>query len=262
MKSTLTQQNLSVVLGGKEKKPATMTDVEWGVLDKLSRGAIENYIADEVLINVMQDTAKQTWENLEEMFAGKSLSNKLFLKKELLNLRMEEEGNLMEHLSSFNRCVADLQRMEVNYSTEDKALMFLTSLPPSYKHFRTTLMFGKSTLNFEEVVQDVMAHHRMSQRSEENSQDVGLFAGNCSSKHEGKRNNRRNAKSKDNEGCFECGSKDHWKWNCPIWKNKMKKSESSANICDKDTSDELLTVTEESNREVMENSSCKSSTSS
>ncbi|CAL9020878.1 unnamed protein product [Prunus brigantina] len=99
------------------------------------------------------------------MFAGKSLFNKLFLKEELLHLRMEERGNLMEHLSSFNRCVADLQRMEVNYSTEDKALMLLTSLPPSCKHFRTTLMFGKVTLDFESVVQDIMSHQRINQRS-------------------------------------------------------------------------------------------------
>ncbi|BFG24023.1 hypothetical protein CerSpe_102970 [Prunus speciosa] len=196
------------------------------------------------------------------MFAGKSLSNKLFLKEELLNLRMEEEGNLMEHLSSFNRCVADLQRMEVLYDTEDKALMFLTSLPPSYKHFRTTLMFGKSTLKFEEVVQDVMTHHRMSQRSEENSQDAGLFIGNRSSKREGKRSNGRNTKSKDKEWCFECGSKDHWKQNCPVWKEKMKKAGSSVNVCDEDICDELLTVMEDSNGEVMASSSGKSSTSS
>ena len=98
------------------------------------------------------------------MFAVKSWSNKLFLKKELFNLRMEEEGNLIEHLTNFNRSVANLQRMEVLYDTEDKAFMFLTSLPPSNKHFRMTLMFRKSTLNFEEVVQDVMTHHRMSQR--------------------------------------------------------------------------------------------------
>ena len=264
MKSALTQQNLSVVLEGKEKKPVTMTDAEWGVLDELARGAIENFISDEVLINVMKDTAKQTWEKLEEMFAGKSLSNKLFLKEELLNLRMAEEGNLMEHLSSFNRCVADLQRMDVLYNTEDKALMLLTSLPPSYKHFRTTLMFGKSTLNFEEVVQDVMTHHRMSQRSEENSQDAGLFARSRSSKQEGK-GSKRNTKSKDNEGCFECGSMDHWRRDCPVWKeklNKMKKAGSSAHVCDEDTCDELLTVTDESNGEVMASSSCKNSSSS
>ncbi|CAL9005296.1 unnamed protein product [Prunus brigantina] len=118
MKSALTQQHLHVVLVGKEKKPATMTDEEWDVLDELARGAIKNYITDEMLIN----------------------------------------------------------RMEVNSSMEDKALMLLTSLPPSYKHFWTTLMFGKVTLDFEYVVQDIMSHQRMNQRSGENSQGEGLVA--------------------------------------------------------------------------------------
>jgi hypothetical protein len=36
MKSALTQQNLYVVLVGKEKKPTSMTDDEWGVLDGIS----------------------------------------------------------------------------------------------------------------------------------------------------------------------------------------------------------------------------------
>lgn len=58
----------------------------------------------------------------------------------------------MKHLTNFNRCVAKLQRMEVLYNMGDKALMFMTSLHMFYKHFRTALMFGNSTLNFEEVV--------------------------------------------------------------------------------------------------------------
>ncbi|XP_021823830.1 uncharacterized protein LOC110765086 [Prunus avium] len=77
--------NGSFHLGSKEKKLATITNEEWDVLGELARGAIENYITDEVIINVMQDTTMLTWENLEEMFTGKSLCNKLFLKEELLN---------------------------------------------------------------------------------------------------------------------------------------------------------------------------------
>ena len=78
MKHVLKQQGLSKVLQGKEKKPATMTDAEWDDLDELARGSIEQHLTDEVLCNAMEDTAKQTWEKLEEMFAAKSLSNKLF----------------------------------------------------------------------------------------------------------------------------------------------------------------------------------------
>ncbi|CAL2228535.1 unnamed protein product [Prunus armeniaca] len=86
------------------------------------------------------------------------------------------QGRTPKSLDGGGRCVADLQRMGVNYSMEDKALMLLTSLPSSYKHFRTTLMFGKVTLDFESVVQDIMSHHRMTQHSGENSQGEGLVA--------------------------------------------------------------------------------------
>ena len=81
---------------------------------------------------------------------GKTLSNKLFLKDQLYNLRMEGD-DIMEHLNIFNRCINDLLRVEVKYE-EDKALLLLRFLTSSFKHFRTTLMFGKETLRFEEVV--------------------------------------------------------------------------------------------------------------
>ncbi|CAL2250004.1 unnamed protein product [Prunus armeniaca] len=79
----------------------TMMHADWEGLDELARGSIEQYLIDEVLCNVMEDTSKQIHEKLEEMFTAKSLSN--------------------------------------------KAVILLTSLSSSYKHFYTTFMFGKGT---------------------------------------------------------------------------------------------------------------------
>ncbi|CAL8152234.1 unnamed protein product [Prunus armeniaca] len=105
---------------------------------------------------------------------------------------------------------------------EDKAMMLMISLPPSYKHFLMTLMIYKSTLNFEEVDQDVMLHHRMAQCSKEGPQDVSLERGRTS-KREGKEGN--------------------------VWKekrNKLKnvKSASAANMSIDDANDELVMVTD------------------
>jgi len=91
-------------------------------------------------------TAKGTWEKLDTLYMGKTLFNKLFLKDQLYNLRMEEGDDIMEHLNVFNRCINDLLRVEVKYEEEDKSFLLLRSLPSSFKHFRTTLMFGKETL--------------------------------------------------------------------------------------------------------------------
>src|SRR3954463_5789586 len=107
---------------------------------------------------------------------GKTLSNKLFLKDQLYNLRMEEGDDLMEHLNVFNHCINDLLRVEVKYEEEDKALLLLRSLPTSFKHFRTTLMFGKKTLRFEEVVQDIISYVNMNKSSGVNMKSKGLIA--------------------------------------------------------------------------------------
>lgn len=97
------------------------------------------------------------------------------------------------------------------YDTEDKAIFVLRSLHSSYKHFKTTLKFSKSTFKFEEVVKDILFHHRIN--DEKSSQVEGLVAKvgerDRSSKHEGKKGNMSRSKFKAKDGCFECGSKEH-----------------------------------------------------
>jgi len=67
----------------------------------------------------------------------------------------------MEHLNEFNHCVNDLFRWRSNNEEEDEDLLLLRSLPSSFMHFWTTLIFGKETLRFEEVVQDIISHVKM-----------------------------------------------------------------------------------------------------
>ena len=43
----------------------------------------------------------------------KSLSNKLFMKKLLYNLRMKEGKKILQHLNTFNMILSDLLALEV-----------------------------------------------------------------------------------------------------------------------------------------------------
>ncbi|CAL2237327.1 unnamed protein product [Prunus armeniaca] len=73
-----------------------MKNVDWEDSNELARESIEQHLTDEVSCNAMEDTVKQIWEKLGEMFAAKSLSNKLFLKEELHSLKMEEGASMMK----------------------------------------------------------------------------------------------------------------------------------------------------------------------
>ena len=56
----------------------------------------------------------------------KSLSNKLFMKKQLYSLRMKEGTSILQHVNTFNRILSDLLALEVKLE-EDKTFLLLSS---------------------------------------------------------------------------------------------------------------------------------------
>ena len=60
-------------------------------------------LAPEVKYNVNAETiSKGIWDKLAEIYASKSLTNRLCLKMELYQLKMSEGTNIHKHLSDFN----------------------------------------------------------------------------------------------------------------------------------------------------------------
>ena len=78
---------------------------------------------------------------------SKSLTNKLYLKQRLYDLKMAEGSDLSQHINVFNQIISNLKRVDVKFEDEDedKALMLLNSLPTSstYENLVTTLTWGK-----------------------------------------------------------------------------------------------------------------------
>ena len=81
-----------------------------------------------------EETATGLWSRLEILYMTKSLSNKLYLKKQLYGLRMNEGTTMLKHLNFFNKIIIDLLAVDVKINEEDKALILLSSLPQSYDH--------------------------------------------------------------------------------------------------------------------------------
>jgi hypothetical protein len=54
-------------------------------------------------------------------------------------------------LNNLNKILADLQNLDVKIDDEDKVVVLINSLPDTYEHLATTLMYGKDTLKFEDV---------------------------------------------------------------------------------------------------------------
>ena len=90
---------------------------------------------------------------------SKSLTNKLYLKQKLYGLKMQEGTDLAQHINFFNHIISDLLRIEVKIKVEDQAMVLLCSLPLSYEHLVTTLIWGKDTISVEEITVALLSHN-------------------------------------------------------------------------------------------------------
>lgn len=156
----LVQQGLDQAL--EEEKPATMNASEWSKIQRKAVSTIRLALAPEIKYNVLKETTpKALWEKLESIYASKSLTNRLCLKMELYQLKMEMGGNLHDHINAFNQLVCQLLNADDKISEEEQALLLLASLPRSYKALVQTLLVGRTTLKLDEVTAALRENERM-----------------------------------------------------------------------------------------------------
>ncbi|XP_077221004.1 uncharacterized protein LOC143854779 [Tasmannia lanceolata] len=70
---------------------------------------------------------------------------------------MKEGTEVMDHLNAYNKIICQLSNIDVEIDDEDKALILLTSLPPSYEYLVTTLLYGKDIIELEEVTTTLLS---------------------------------------------------------------------------------------------------------
>jgi len=194
-----------------------MEDNEWR--HRLSAKAmIILCLSNEVLYNMMnEESTAALWCRLESLYLTKSLSNKLFMKKQLYSLRMKEGTPILQYLNGFNRILSNLLALEVKLEKENKTLLLLSFLPSSYDHLAITIMYDKKTLELEYVKQ-LLQNNELMKKTDSTKDALGLFV-----KGQKGRSNSRGPKGNPEAfssfSCYFCKKSGH------IMKNYMKYKE-------------------------------------
>ena len=221
VKDILVQQGLVKALKGKDGKPEGMKDDMWEELESQCVSTIRLYIADNIINNVMdEDSPSALWDKLEKLYLAKSLTNKLHLKRQLYKLKMDDGDNLMDHMNVFNGCLDQLRKVDVNIEEEDKALLLLTSLPDSYENLVTTMLYGKDTVNLEQVQASLVSHSTQKKANLKDEYESVFVArgGNRGRTFDGRSDtSSRFRSSSGGKGvqCYGCKEFGHIKRNCP-----------------------------------------------
>ena len=101
--------------------------------DRKAKGLIKLCLVDSILINFHEEpTIKNPWKKLSEIYQEKLLVNKIFLSNKLYSLRMEEGGQISEHLEKFNMLVTQLTSVGVLMDEEERCQILLCLLPDSW----------------------------------------------------------------------------------------------------------------------------------
>ena len=246
----LVQMGLDLAL---EDRPGGMNDKEWMSLEKRACAMIRACLADEILYGVLEEkTSKGLWSRLHTMYMGKNMCNKLVLKKQLYSLRMQEGEDVAGHIQRFDRMSMDLLNIGVDLEEEDKSLLLLCSLPGSFDPLVTTLLYGKETLVYEEIISVLRSNEQRERMTKREVFQEGLVASERPRKWKKKGEQVGWVQSRKGSmagKCYRCGVAGHFKRECPLRK-KCKDGEkespdfSGSVAGSKEESDELL-VSEE-----------------
>lgn len=87
-----------------EAKPEIATQsAEWEKRDNTARALIGLSVEDDQLIHVRtKTTAKEVWEDLKEYHERSTLSNQAHLMRKICSTKLDENGNMNEHLNNLS----------------------------------------------------------------------------------------------------------------------------------------------------------------
>ena len=115
-------------------KPQSLNDEEWEFEHLQVCGYIRQWVEDNVRNHIVYEThAKSLCDKLETLYASKTGNNKLFLLKQLMNIRYKEGTSISYHINDFQGVLDQLSRMGVMFDDEIQGLWLLNTLPDSWE---------------------------------------------------------------------------------------------------------------------------------
>jgi hypothetical protein len=109
-------------------------------MDRVVRATIGMHLSEPVYYTVQScTTVKDLWKTLSDTYEKKVAATKIYLIRRLYNLRMKESDSITAQLNDYEGIISQLSAQGMMIDDELKALLLMSSLPPSWETFVKTV---------------------------------------------------------------------------------------------------------------------------
>lgn len=206
----------------EEKKPASMDETAWKLLDRQALGVVRLSLAKNVAYNIVKETTTNGLiKALSNMYEKPSASNKVYLIRLLFATRLNEGDCVADHVNEFNSILSRLTSVDIKFDDEVQALLLVSSLPDSWSGFVTAICnsSGSGKMTFDGVRDSILGEDIRRRNSGESSGSL-LSAegrgrktgrGQNQGRHRSKSQKRGQSKDRKDIVCWNCQKKGHFR---------------------------------------------------
>ena len=169
------------------------------------------------LLTSCNDDPHQMWEAMRAHFERDTTVNKVYLKKQLVMLRMQEGTPVQDHLRRMKELTDRLASINAAVAEEDHMVYLLSSLPESYSMLVTALE-TREGLTLQDVQRALVSEELKREQLGETSS-----GGHDSALQAEKRTAGRGTMPKAALKCYFCGKEGHFQRECPMKQKSRKK---------------------------------------
>ncbi|KAL0312263.1 UNVERIFIED_CONTAM: hypothetical protein Sradi_5625600 [Sesamum radiatum] len=259
MKGILIQQKVFKAISGAYPDNASEEKIVED--DEIAYSSIILNLSDTVIRKVgTQNSAKELWENLEELYTETSLPTKLFLLEKFLKYKLDLSKNIDENIDEFTKLIQDIKLTGDKSIDDYSPIVLLNAIPDTYNDVKSAIKYGRDSVNLETVINGLKSKEidLKTNKPSQSSNEVNMVRGRNKNRNSGYKyrrhsknrsrsrgrsnsrpkyldNKNRNEKQKkekdrDDRRCYNCGGRGHFIKDCK--KPKKKNSNESANAVD------------------------------
>jgi hypothetical protein len=220
----LKERELWGFVDGTEELPATVDAKALADFKQKSEKALATLcltLADDQLVHVYAcKTAKDAMERLTAIYDSKTQASKLIIRRELMQSKMVEGGDVHKHISNIKQLASKLRGLGEEINDKDIMTVLLISLPKSWETLVTTVSL-KEDIDLEMVCNFILQEDTRRKATEE--PEGALFS---------QSKNKKKPFKKQKLSCYYCGKPGHFAKNCRKKQADLKSQNQSATVAE------------------------------